>query len=295
VRLSSTPSISGGAAAGDAAVILVTGASGTVGREVLAPLTAAGEAVRAVVRDPGRARAPAGVDVVAGDLDRPASLAGPLAGARGVFLLGGFADMPGLLAEIRRAGVQRVTLLGSGCVVGGRPQNAITRMWLESEAAVRESGVAWTVLRSSGFAANALRWREQLRAGDVVRAPWPDVAIAAIDPADIAAAAVAVLTRPGHEGTAPMLTGPAALRPAEQVAILGRVLERDLRYEPQSDDEARAAMAGRFPDEVVDAFFAFYSAGEYDDSIVRPDLPRIIGRPARSFADWAAANASRLT
>jgi uncharacterized protein YbjT (DUF2867 family) len=275
-------------------VIVVTGASGTVGREVVAALRAVGEDVRAVVRDPGRASAPAGVDVVAGDLDRPASLAGPLAGARGVFLLGGFADMPGLLSEIRRAGVERVTLLGSGCVVGGRRDNAITRMWLESEAAVRDSGVAWTVLRSSGFASNALRWLDQLRAGDVVRAPWPDVAIAAIDPADVAAAAVAVLTRPGHESTTPMLTGPAALRPADQVAILGRVLGRDLRYEPQTDDEARAAMAGRFPDDVVDAFFAFYSAGEYDDSIVRPDLPRLIGRRPRSFADWAAAHAGEL-
>src|SRR5262249_36491703 len=91
------------------------------------------------------------------------------------------------------------------------------RMWLESEAAVRASGLPWTILRPSGYQSNALRWLPQLQRGDVVSAPWPDVPIAAIDPADIAAVAAAVLTGPGHEGTALTLSGPQPLTPGDQV------------------------------------------------------------------------------
>src|SRR5205814_977595 len=80
-----------------------------------------------------------------------------------------------------------IVLLTSRCVIGGKPDNAVTRMWLDAEAAVRASGLEATILRPSGFQSNALRWRDQLRDGDVIRAPWPDVPIAAIDPADIAA------------------------------------------------------------------------------------------------------------
>ena len=178
-------------------MILVTGATGNVGREVAAALAARGEPVRAVLRDSAQASMPAGVEVVQGDLDLPESLTPALRGARAVFLLGGWGDMPELLRRIDRAGVQHVVLLSSRCVVGGRPDNAITRMWLDSEAAVRNSSVAWTVLRPSGFHSNALRWLAQLRQGDVVRAPWPDVKIAAIDPADIGAVAATVLTEPG--------------------------------------------------------------------------------------------------
>ena len=86
--------------------------------------------------------------------------------------------MPELLRRIERAGVQRVVLLTSRCVVGGSRDNAITRMWLDSELALLDSGLAWTILRPSGYQSNALRWLPQLRLGDVVRAPWPDVSIA---------------------------------------------------------------------------------------------------------------------
>jgi uncharacterized protein YbjT (DUF2867 family) len=272
-------------------MILVTGATGNVGREVVAALAARGEDVRAVVRGPGDAGLPAGVEVVRGDLELPESLTPALDGTRAVFLLGGWGDMPELLRRIERAGVERVVLLTSRCVIGGRPDNPVTRMWLDSEAAVRDSGVAWTVLRPSGYQANALRWLAQLRQGDVVRAPWPDVPIAAIDPADIAAVAAVTLTERGHEGLAYPLSGPEPLTPGAQLEILARVLERPLRYQPLSDEQARAEMAADTPAPYIDAFFRFYSDGEFDDSPVLDTVEQITGRPPRRFEQWARAHA----
>jgi uncharacterized protein YbjT (DUF2867 family) len=275
-------------------MILVTGATGNVGGEVVTALAARGAEVRAVVRDPSRARLPAGVDIVQGDLELPESLTPALDGAHAVFLLGGWGDMPQLLRRITQARVEHVVLLTSRCVVGGRADNAITRMWIDSEAAVYDGGIAWTVLRPSGFHSNALRWLPQLRRGDVVRAPWPDVAIAAIDPADIATVAAAVLTEPGHEGTAHALSGPQPLTPGDQIKTLAAVLERPLRYEPLTDEQARAEMAADTPAPVIDAFFRFFSDGEYDDSAVLDTVHRITGRPPRSFEQWARAHAAAL-
>jgi uncharacterized protein YbjT (DUF2867 family) len=272
-------------------MILVTGATGNVGGEVAAALAARGEDVRAVVRDPAGASLPAGVEVVQGDLELPESLTPALGGARAVFLLGGWGDMAELLRRIERAQVEHVVLLTSRCVVGGRADNPVTRMWLDSEAAVRDSGVAWTALRPSGYQANALRWLPQLRRGDVVRAPWPDIAIAAIDPADIAAVAATVLTEPGHEGVAHTLSGPEPLTPADQIETLAAVIGRPLRYEPLSDEQARLEMASDTPAPYIDAFFRFYSEGEFDDSPVLDTVQQITGRSPHRFEQWAQAHA----
>jgi uncharacterized protein YbjT (DUF2867 family) len=154
-------------------------------------------------------------------------------------------------------------LLTSRCVIGGQADNAITRMWLEAEGAVRESGVPWTFLHPSGYQSNALRWLSQLGEGDVVRAPWGDVPVAAIHPADIAAVAATVLADPdAHAGHAHELSGPEALTPGDQVATLADVLGRAF-YEPLSDDEAGAQMAGTTPQPYIDAFFRFYSETGY--------------------------------
>jgi uncharacterized protein YbjT (DUF2867 family) len=273
-------------------MILVTGATGNVGSEVAAALAARGEDVRAVVRDPSRAKLPAAVEVVQGDLDLPESLTPALDGARAVFLLGGWGDMPELLRRIDRAGVAHAVLLTSRCVVGGKEDNPVTRMWLDSEAALRDSGVPWTVLRPSGYQSNALRWLPQLRQGDVVRAPWPDVAVAAIDPADIAAVAATVLTEPGHEGVAHPLSGPEPLTPGDQLETLAAVLGRPLRYEPLTDEQARLEMAADTPAPYIDAFFRFYSEGEFDDSPVLDTVEQITGRPPHRFEQWARAHAN---
>jgi uncharacterized protein YbjT (DUF2867 family) len=234
---------------------------------------------------------PAGVQAVAGDLNRPDSLTAALAGVHGVFLLSGYADMPALLSAIRDAGVQRVVLLSSGAVIGGDVSNAVVHYNVLSEAAVRESGVLWTILRPSGFYSNALQWVTQLRDGDVVREPFADVPIAAIDPFDIAAVAALALTRPGHEGASYRLTGPEPILPADRVRILADVLDRELRLEAQTDAQARAAMSASMPAEYVDAFFSFFVDGTYDDSHVHPTVKELTGRAPRTFEQWATVHA----
>ncbi len=235
---------------------------------------------------------PAGVEVVQGDLELPESLTPALRGADSAFLLGAWSDMPGLLERVADASVGHVVLLTSRCVIGGRPDNAITRMWLDSEAAVRESGVPWTFLHPSSYASNALRWLPQLREGDLIRAPWGDLAPALIDPADIAAVAAAVLGDPaGHTGRAHELSGPEPLTPGDQVAILARVLERPLRYEAVPDAQARAEMAGNTPEPFIDAFFRFYSDGEFDDARVVGTVEELTGRAPRRFNEWARDHA----
>jgi uncharacterized protein YbjT (DUF2867 family) len=272
-------------------MILVTGATGNVGREVVSTLSARGHQVRAVVRDRRQASLPDDVEIVQGDLELPESLTSALAGAHAVFLLGGWGDMAGLVRRMGDAGVQRVVLLTSRCVIGGKPDNAITRMWLDAETAVQASDIAWTILRPSSFHTNALRWLPQLREGDVVEAPWPEVAIASIDPADIAAVAATALTEAGHEYTDYALSGPEPLTPSQQISILAGVLERPLRYTPLSDETARERMTADTPAPIIDAFFRFYTDHEFDDSVVVDTVERITGSPPRTFADWARTHA----
>jgi uncharacterized protein YbjT (DUF2867 family) len=272
-------------------MFLVTGATGNVGAEVVRALTAADQEVRALARSGRPAGLPLAVEAVAGDLNRPESLAEALAGVRGVFLLPGYEDMDGVLAEVRRAGVERVVLLSGSSAGSGDTANAVSAYMIRSEDAVRASGVPFTILRPFGFMSNALRWRDQLRAGDVVREPFADVAVAMVDPYDLAAVAAAALVSDGHEGRIYVVSGPEALRPADRVRILGAALGRDLRLEALSNEEARAQMTAEMPVEYVDAFFDFYVDGSLDESRVQPTVREVLGREPRTFEQWAAVHA----
>ncbi len=267
-------------------MILVAGATGHVGGELVRYLANHGQAVRALVRDP-KTFSIAGVEAVAGDLNRPETLSAGVDGVRGVFLLSGYNDLPGTLALMHSAGVERLVLLSSQSAADSSERNAVARYHILSEKAVRESGLEWTFLRPSSFMSNALRWIPQLQAGDVVREPFGDVRVAAVDPEDIAAVAAAALLTDGHVGRSYRLTGPAALLPADRVAILATALERPLRFEAQSDEDARTEMTQTMPPEYVDAFFDFFRGGTYDESTVHPTVQEVTGRPPRTFAEWA--------
>ena len=276
-------------------MILVTGAAGNVGGELVRVLADAGEPVRALVKalpkETGPGQFPPGAETVAGDLNDPASLRPALHGTDGVFLLPGYADMSGVLAEARRAGVRAVAQLSGMSAASGDTSNAITAYMASSEQAARESGLAWTILRPAMFMSNTFQWLPQLRAGDVVRAPFGHVRAAVTDPADIAAVAALALTTPGHEGRVYELSGPEPLTAADRVAILGQALGRDLRFEAQTDENARAEMSATTPSRYVDAFFDFYAAGTLDESKVLPTVRELTGRPPRTFSQWAAAHA----
>jgi uncharacterized protein YbjT (DUF2867 family) len=271
--------------------ILVTGATGNVGAEVVDALTRANEAVRALVRNAARAELPSDVEVVEGDLNEPEALAAALADVEAVFLLPGYRDMPGMLRAIADAHAERVVLLSGTSAASGDTSNAVTAYMLQSEVAVRDSGVPWTILRSYGLMSNTLRWIDQLMAGDVVREPFADVPVAMVDPYDLGEVAARALRSAAREGQTYLVSGGAAIRPADRVRILGEALGRPLRLDPLSNGEARAQLTSQMPVEYVDAFFDFYVDGSLDESQPQATVQEILGRAPRTFAEWARAHA----
>ena len=271
----------------------VAGATGNAGGAVVRALVGAGEPVRALVRPGAEAVGLGeGVEWVEGELNRPETLRAHFDGVRAAFLLSGYEGLEEMLRLLREAGAERVVLLSSSAAPGGDLSNASARYHILSERAVRESGLAWTFLQPNSFMTNTLRWLPQLREGDVIRLPFADVAIATIDPADVAAVAVEAMTGDALEGSSLRLSGPRALLPAEQAEILGAALGRELRVDGQSNEEARTAMSASMPAEYVDAFFDFFVAGSIDETTVQPTVAEILGREPRPFERWVAENAA---
>lgn len=276
-------------------VVLVTGATGNVGSELARRLVEEGAVVRALTRA-GRSDAlPDGVETVTGDLDDPPSLAGALEGADALFLLPGFSDMPGVVAQAGAAGVRRIVLLSGSSAGDVDSDNAISQYMAASEAAVRGGDAAWTFLRPNGFMSNTLQWVPQLAEGDVVRAAFADVPMAMIDPYDIGDVAATALLSDAYAGRVLPLSGPEPLVVADRVRILGEVLARPLRLDPLSNDEARADFSASMPQKYVDAFFDFYVDGTLDESVVYPTVEEVCGRPPHSFREWAQAHAAAFS
>ncbi|HEX4225822.1 MAG TPA: NAD(P)H-binding protein [Pseudonocardiaceae bacterium] len=266
----------------------MTGATGNVGAEVVDALLAAGHQVRALVRGDRPAGLPAAAEAVRGDLTDPDNLTDAFAGADGLFLLPGY---PGVAAAAKRAGLTRIVLLSGGGAVATNPDNAVSAFMITAEREVRDSGLSWTILRPYAFMSNALRWLDQLNAGDVVREPFATVPAAVTDPFDIAAVVVAALTTTEHAGATYAVSGPESLLPAERLRILGEILGRDLHLEGLSNEEARTTMTAQMPTQYVDAFFSFYVDGVIDESTPQPTVEQVLGRAPRTFLDWAKAHA----
>jgi len=267
---------------------LVTGATGNVGSELVRALADDGQRVRALVRSP---RAVPRAEAVVGDLTRPDTWADALTGVRGIFVLPGYRGLDILLALARSAGVQHVTILSGRSASSGDLTNAVSRYMIQSERAVRESGLAWTCVRSGAFMSNALRWLPQLKAGSEVRVPFPTVRVAPIDPYDIAAVVTRSLTEDGHDGAIHQVSGPTSFLPEEQVAILADVLDRDLTFVGLTNDEARIELEASMPHKYVEAFFDFYVDGTLDESQILPTVQAVTGRAPRTFEQWTRAHA----
>jgi uncharacterized protein YbjT (DUF2867 family) len=275
-------------------MIVVTGATGNIGRELVAQLAAAGQPVRAVVRRAEAAGSlPSGVEPVVGDLNRPETLSDALAGASAIHLLAGYDGLQELLGFARAAGVQRVVLQSASSATATNPDNAVSAYHVASEQAIRASGLSWTFLQPNTFMSNTLQWIPQLAAGDEVRAAFGDVPVSTIDPADIAAVSAAALTDlQRHDRATYRLSGPEALTPGDRVRILGEALGRPLRFVGLSNEEARAEMLAAMPERYVNAFFSFFVDGTVDETTVHPTVQEVLGRPPGSFADWAEKHAN---
>ncbi|QNE21235.1 NAD(P)H-binding protein [Kribbella qitaiheensis] len=268
--------------------ILVTGASGNAGGAVVASLAAEGLAGRALVRKP--MELPAGIEPVYGDLNQPDTFADSLAGVTGLFLLSGYDRVDELLAKAVQAGVRRVAVLSSSSVVGKSTDNAVAAYHLATEAAVIASGLEWTFLRPNTFMSNTLRWLDQLRAGDVVRVQFPDVPISTIHPRDIADVAVRALTGDGHSGTAYRLSGPVALKPAEQLEIVGQALGRTLVARELSRAESHEELFASMPATYASAIEGFFADGNVDETTVTDAVETVTGHPPRTLQEWVREN-----
>ncbi|WP_214321245.1 NAD(P)H-binding protein [Nonomuraea sediminis] len=278
-------------------MILVTGASGNVGGQVLAQLHEDGIHAR------GMSRVPAGPWMVAGDLADLRSLEECLRGMDAVFLMWPFhtaEPMPALVKVLRKH-VSRVVLLSSGAVqdelAPEQHDNHVGRSHAEVELLLRESGLAWTVLRPSTFAANALWWADQIRAGDTVAGPYGQVRMAMLHEADIAAVAVRALTEEGHDRRCHRLTGPQVLTQVEQVRVIGEALGRPLRWQELTREEARRRLLadGSFPDAFVDVLLDGYAKMLDEPPIELTDtVERVTGRPARTFRQWVLDHACEM-
>ncbi|MET9338616.1 NAD(P)H-binding protein [Nonomuraea sp. NPDC003804] len=269
-------------------MILVTGATGNVGRHAVSQLTAAGAQVRALVRNPAKAAFPAGVEVVTGDLTDPASLSGALDGVDGVFLVwpGFAAETAAKVVDLVAAHARRVVYLSANL-----PEDS-TMFHKDLERLISASPLEWTFLRPGGFAANTLGWADAVRAG-TVRWVYGQAARSLIHEADIAAVAVKALLSDELVGQAPVLSGPAAVTQAEQVRIIGAAVGREVRWEEMPPEEAVTQLATVWGDpvlarEAVAAWGGFVAAPEQ----VTDAVERLTGRPARSFAAWAADHAA---
>ncbi|MGN9843933.1 NAD(P)H-binding protein [Nonomuraea sp. H19] len=266
-------------------MIVVTGATGNVGRELVSLLTAAGEQVTAVSRRP--APLPEGARLGQADLAEPDGLKAAFDGADALFLLVAGPDAQAILDAAKAGGIRRVVLLSSQGA-GTRPH--VYPHPVAFEEAVRGSGLDWTILRPGGFDSNAFAWAEPIRAHGIAAAPFGDVGLPTIDPADIAAVAAAVLREDGHSGRTYELTGPQAVTPRERAAAIGEALGTEVRFVEQTREEARAQMLQFMPEPVVEGTLAILGTPTAAEQQVSPDVERILGRAPRAFADWAARN-----
>jgi uncharacterized protein YbjT (DUF2867 family) len=270
--------------------ILIIGATGRVGRQVVSQLLDLGAPVRALARNPQMAGLPPRVDVVRGDLTLPETLDECLDGIDTVFLVwtapsAAVAQAMGRIAKNAR----RIVFLSAPLKTAHpffRQPNPARALGMRIEQLIETSGLEWTFLRPGMFASNALLWwAAQIRGGDVVRWPYLTAPTAPIDERDIAAVAVRALTEDDHAGAEYVLTGPQSLSQFEQISTIGAVIGRPLRIEEISPEQARQELLPRMPPVVIDMLLDAWAAAIGQPAFVTSTFAEITGAPARTFRD----------
>ncbi|MFE6766746.1 NAD(P)H-binding protein [Streptomyces sp. NPDC057689] len=274
-------------------MILVTGATGNIGSALLKELHDRGAGpLRGLTRDASRAALPADVELYEGDFGVPGSLEPAMAGVRSLFLPSRVGPDADILAAARRAGVEHVVLVSS-ITVRTHPHLGPAGENLAVERLLKDSGMAWTVLRPTQFASNALMWAPSIRAGETVRAPFADTRLPTIHPADIASVARVALTEPGHRGRAYALTGPEPVSARQQVEAIAAAVGREVPFTGTTREETRGWMAEVFGEEAADAVLDV-TGGDVNDELlaVRDTVAHLTGAPGRTFRQWAEENAA---
>jgi len=279
--------------------VLVIGATGNVGHQVVSQLATTGAQVRALTRNPDAAGLPPQVDVMRGDLTLPETLDACLDGIDTVFLVW-VAPPATAAAALERIAEHalRIVFLSAPLKTAHpffQQPNPVRELTAQIERLIETSGLQWTFLRPGMFAANALRWwGPQIRAGDRVRWPYLAAPTAPIDERDIARVAVRALCEDGHAGAEYVLTGPQSLSQFEQVRTIGRVIGRSLRIEEMSPDEARREWLPIMPAFAVNMLLDSWAASIGQPAFVTSTVAEITGAPARTFLDWATDHAAEF-
>jgi uncharacterized protein YbjT (DUF2867 family) len=286
--------------------ILVTGVRGRIAAHVVTDLLAAGESVRAASGDPDAVELPDAVETVRLDLSAPdpASLAEALHGVDSVFLYSEPRGIASFLDAATDAGVARVVLLSSLSAVradadASNPNlpplteatDPIAWRHVAVERALADSGLPWTFVRPGMFATNSLRWAPAIRSEGAVRLARPGAEATPIHERDIAEVAVRALLEPGHDKQRYSLTGPASLNQRRQVELIGEAIGRPIRLIEITDDEAREQLARWGSPAIADRLIAGLVATDGKPAEPSDTVSRVLGRPARTFAEWAVDHA----
>jgi uncharacterized protein YbjT (DUF2867 family) len=278
-------------------IVLVTGATGNVGRHLVSQLLREGARVRALTRNPKTAGLPQEVEVVRGDLATPETLDDAVKGVDAVFLLWRLptADTAPAVVQHLAKHIRRIVFLSSSAIrddVEKQP-SVVARVHADIERSIENSAREWTFLRPDGFATNALWWwGPQIRRGDVVRWPYGAAAMTPIHEQDIAAVAVRALLDEGHHGKKYLLSGPESLTSSKQVEIIGAAISRPLRFEEIPAETARHALLAVMPREIVEVLLAVLPRLTVGPAPITNLVGQITGTQARTFREWASDHAA---
>lgn len=268
-------------------MILVTGATGHVGRHIVQQLVAAGHQVRILCR-PSSTPVRDDVDVAYGDLSDGAAVRQALVGVDKVFLFPAMTVAPDIGAMAYQQGTKRIVVLSSAANERTDPRrNPIAAKHDRAEKSAQSIGDAWTILRSDTFATNALAWAPAIRSSRKVRAPFGLAQRNPIHEADVAAAVVASLLQDGHDGKTYLLTGPQSLTQRQQVQYIGAAIGEPIAFEEQTRKDAYQEMSARMPASTADQLLNYMEASVGIPSHVLDTVQALTGRPPRSFAQWA--------
>ncbi|MEV4127600.1 NAD(P)H-binding protein [Nocardia sp. NPDC049707] len=276
-----------------AKTILVTGATGNIGRALLTQLAEHDEVrVRATTRKATSGALPEGVEPFQADLQHADSLRPAVEGATALFLISRIGDDAGILSSAQRAGVDHVVLVSSITVqthphLGPAQENAAVEQLLET------SGMDWTILRPTQFASNALWWADSIRERGGVEVPFADVGLPTVHPGDIARVAHTALTEPGHRRREYALTGPELITPRQQIETIASVLGHPLSVTEINRAQARERMIPAMGSQTADALLDVMGGDTNDELLtIRDTVAQVTRSPAQTFHDWVSQNIS---
>ncbi|GAB2631151.1 NmrA family NAD(P)-binding protein [Kribbella swartbergensis] len=271
--------------------ILVTGATGSVGRLLVDELVAAGAPVRALTTNPKKAALPDSVEVAKGYLGKPETLPAALRDIDTVHLAPLPAYVDDFVTCAQEAGVRRVVVLSGEPAEYEAQGDPADWHYYKIEWAIEQAGFEWTHLRPGQFMNNTLDWAPSIKAENVVRAPYPAAVQTPIDLADIAAVARVAILDETYTGRKLTMSGPEGLTAPQQVEIIGQAIGREVKFEEQSPEEYLALWTPIVGAETAQWLLDGFRMMAEHPMTPEPTVPELTGRPGTTYREWAIANA----